>query len=147
MYCFVHFKLLLFSCMRYCFEQNTRKLIVYLRSLSDNSHFLYLFFIFGDTFLDAHNIIYNIIYNIYICYNFASKFLYTMKKLNMHYKHQYIIYPSASVTTKLLWWEPEGDIVFMITYVLCSSPWHLSTLCVVDHSWPHTVIYGFYNFC
>ena len=58
--------MLLFSCIRYCFEQNTRKLIVYLRILSDNSHFLiFLFFIFGDTFLDAHNI-YDIIYIIYI---------------------------------------------------------------------------------
>ena len=37
----------LFSCLRCSFEQNTRELIAYLRNLSENNNFLFLFFIFG----------------------------------------------------------------------------------------------------
>ena len=52
------FKLLVtsFSCIRCSFEQNTRKLVVYLRNLSDNNNFLFLFFIFWDFFLGSHNV-------------------------------------------------------------------------------------------
>ena len=44
-------KPLLFSCISCSFEQNTMKLIVYLRKLSENSNFLFIFFIFGEIFL------------------------------------------------------------------------------------------------
>ena len=36
-----------FSCVRCSFEQNTRELIAYMRNLSENNNFLFLFFIFG----------------------------------------------------------------------------------------------------
>ena len=50
-YLFILFFTLLatFSCVRCSFEQNTRKLIVYLRNLSDSNIF-FLFFIYGDIF-------------------------------------------------------------------------------------------------
>ena len=44
-----------FSCIRYSFEQNTWKVIVYLRNLSESNHFLFFIFIFGDISLDGHN--------------------------------------------------------------------------------------------
>ena len=53
LYCFALFYPLL-CCIRCYFLKNTGKLIVYLRNLSDNN-FLFLFFIFGDIFLGAHN--------------------------------------------------------------------------------------------
>ena len=57
-YWFILFCTLLatFSCVRCSFEQNTRKLIVYLRNLSANNNFLFLFFISGDIFLGTHNV-------------------------------------------------------------------------------------------
>ena len=58
-YWFILFYTLLatfFSCIRCSYEQNERKLIVYFRNLSDNNDFLFLFFIFGDIFLGAHNV-------------------------------------------------------------------------------------------
>ena len=45
-----------FSCLRCSFEKNTRKLIAYLRNLSDSSNFLFLFCFFGNIFLGVHNI-------------------------------------------------------------------------------------------
>ena len=45
------FQPLVFSCVRCCFEYNTRTLSVYLRNLSDNSNFLFHFFIFEYIFL------------------------------------------------------------------------------------------------
>ena len=48
LYCFSHFQPLLLGCMRCSFEQNIRKLIVYLRNLSGNIFFL--FFIFRGFF-------------------------------------------------------------------------------------------------
>ena len=47
---FAQFLPLLFSCIRFSFEQNTRKLIVYLRYLPNNNNFLFLFLIFRDIF-------------------------------------------------------------------------------------------------
>lgn len=41
-----------FNCIRCCFEQNVRKLIVYLRNLSDSTNFIFLFFILG-----THNVL------------------------------------------------------------------------------------------
>ena len=45
-----------FSCIRCSFEQNTRKFNVYLRNLSENSNFIFLFFIFGNIFWGTHKV-------------------------------------------------------------------------------------------
>ena len=42
----------------------------------------------------------------------------------------YIMWPSAWVATKPLWWKPRPRIVFMITYILRSSSFcEICTLC------------------
>ena len=41
LYCFSLFLPLLFSCIRFSFERKTKKLIVYLRNLSDNDKFIF----------------------------------------------------------------------------------------------------------
>ena len=48
---FSHFQSLLFSCIRCSFEQNTRKLFVYLRNESENNIFPFLLFILGTFFV------------------------------------------------------------------------------------------------
>ena len=45
-----------FGCIRCYFEQNTRKLIVYLRNLLDNNNSHFISFISGNIFLSAHNL-------------------------------------------------------------------------------------------
>ena len=52
LFCFA----LLFSCIRCSFEENTRKLIVYLRNLSDHN-FLFCFFILRSIFGSTHNVL------------------------------------------------------------------------------------------
>ena len=74
----------------------------------------------------------------------------THRVLKSHKSKMGVMYmcPSAWVAIKPLWWQPEGHIVFMITYIyifVYITPilllWNLSTLCVVGHLWPLTYIY------
>ena len=68
---FPHFEQLHFSCIRCSFEQNTKKLMIYLRSLSDMNNFLFLF-IFGDIVWVPIT---------FECYHFWSEYNYLNKYL------------------------------------------------------------------
>ena len=68
---FAHFEQLHFSCIRCSFEQNTKKLMIYLRSLSDKNNFLFLF-IFGDIVWVPIT---------FECYHFWSEYNYLNKYL------------------------------------------------------------------
>ena len=57
--------------------------------------------------------------------------------------HQpYIMCPSTWVATKSLWWYPGGHIVFMMTYILCSSCFcEIWAFCVSWITYDHLHIY------
>ena len=62
--------------------------------------------------------------------------------------HQpYIMCPSTWVATKSLWWYPGGHIVFMMTYILCSSCFcEIWAFCVSWITYDHLHIYIYIYF-